>query len=117
MQHPVCDKCRLQLDEAAYKNSVWYGYVHVNGCKHLKRIASTDDWEEAWQSDFVAKISRPFLAQGRKKAQEIFEELLKQHGKMEYMAEWLEKQMAKKTLMAKSGSDFTCVHNEDLNVI
>lgn len=117
MEHPVCDQCRKILDEACRDNSVWYGYLHVNGTSHLKRIASTDDWEEAFNSDFVEKISRPFVATGRKDAQEIIKEMLNQHEKMVYMLEWLANQLKGKTLMAKAGADrdFGCEHKSKWN--
>jgi hypothetical protein len=114
MEHPVCDDCRKELDKVCLENSVWYGYIHVNGTKHLKRIASTDDWEEAWQSDFVHHISRPFVAQGRKNAEELFKEIIAQHDKFQYMFDWLKVRLQRKVLMGKSGKDYTCNHNKEI---
>jgi len=64
----VCVKCAAILDEQCQKQSMWYGYIHINDSIHAKRIASTADWEEAWKSDFVKKITRPFHADGREAA-------------------------------------------------
>lgn len=115
MEHPVCDKCRKELDKICWENSVWYGYLHVNGTSHLKRIASTDDWEEAFASDFVRKISRPFVAQGRKAAQEKMEEILVHHERWVKVTEWMASLIAGKTLVGKVESDFSCSHNNLMN--
>jgi hypothetical protein len=43
----------------------WWGYLHVDGSVHVKRYFGPKDIAEAWQSDFVQDVTRPFLAEDR----------------------------------------------------
>lgn len=46
----------------------WWGYLHVNGTVHPKRLYSSLDIKEAEESPFVRKVVPPFLATSREDA-------------------------------------------------
>jgi hypothetical protein len=46
----------------------WWGYVHMNGSIQVKRYFDLRDLDEARESDFVARVFVPFLAQDRQSA-------------------------------------------------
>jgi hypothetical protein len=108
----VCDKCQKILDQACRDKTVWYGYVHVNGSRHVKRIASTADWQEAFDSDFVKKITRPFITQGREQATEIFKEIIEAHDLTIRLSEYFTKMVENKVIftLKQINTDFTCEH-------
>ena len=46
----------------------WWGYKHVDGTIHVKRFYDDKDITEATESDFVEKVTFPYLAGGRDEA-------------------------------------------------
>jgi len=70
---PIHDPDYNTQDEYLISNQVqtlsWYGYLHVNSTKHLKRyMGDPGDIEEARSSDFVTKVVGPFEATCRQAA-------------------------------------------------
>ena len=46
----------------------WFGYVHVNGSKHVKRWFSIDDTNEANDSPFIESVHGPWECLNREEA-------------------------------------------------
>jgi len=54
----------------------WYGYLHINGNKQVKRYFSREDIFEADGSPFVKRTTDAFEAENREDAEKKATELL-----------------------------------------
>jgi hypothetical protein len=54
----------------------WWGYRHVSGSAHVKRLFSLRDIDEARESDFCEWVSEPFAATDRDDAMNKLIELI-----------------------------------------
>jgi hypothetical protein len=94
---------------------MWYGYIHLNGFMHAKRIASAADWEEAWQSNFVKKITRPFSAVSRDNAVETIKKIVRQDMEFQAGIKAIKKMFDGKMLVSNVDSPMSdsCDHYEE----
>lgn len=59
------DKIAWGTDSPVILGQDWYGYRHVNGTLHVKRMFTTGDFKEASASDFVLYTIGPFQAKNK----------------------------------------------------
>lgn len=52
-------------------NHLWWGYRHISGTYQVKRYFDERDIKDAYMSDFVEQVVRPFSAKNREDALKI----------------------------------------------
>jgi hypothetical protein len=59
------------------ERNLWWGYRHVSGTYQAKRYYDKRDLDEAYESDFVESVVRPFEADTREEALDYIKERTK----------------------------------------